>query len=428
MDINKTNTLSKNAIIGAAAIIIAALLWSLDGVFIRPKLYALDAGLVVFLEHFLGFIVLSPFVFFNWKKIRALQLKDWSAMLWVCFFGGALGTVMITKAFFAAVDGQVTFATVVLLQKLQPVFALLLARLILGEKLSKRFYYWAVVAVVAAYFLAFGKSGLDLHGVNLFHSAAWLAFVAAFAFGSSTVFGKRVVNHLNFQSTTALRFGITSILMLIFVLFTLHGLPLAQITTFQWVLFLIIVFTSGAAAMYIYYFGLKRVTASVSSICELAWPLSAVFLDYILNGNTLNTIQIIAAIVLLVCFYGVVNEGNAREFTFKARVISGKGRGKGLGFPTANLDATGIDLSHGVYLAEVEVKEKLYKGLLHFGFKETFEEDPSLEIFIKGLSADIYGDEVRIRVLRKIREVKKFDNPEELQKQIEADVRESLSE
>ncbi len=427
MNINKNN-LSKSTIIGAAAIMGAALLWSLDGVFIRPKLYALDAGLVVFIEHFLGFIVLSPFIFLNWKKIRALRLKDWSAMLWVCFFGGALGTVMITKAFFAAIDGQVTFATVVLLQKLQPVFALLLARIILGEKLGKRFYYWAIAAVIAAYFLAFGKSGLDLQGINLFHSAAWFAFVAAFAFGSSTVFGKRIVNHLNFQSTTALRFGITSVLMLIFVLFTVHGLPLAQITSFQWTLFLIIVFTSGALAMYIYYFGLKRVTASVSTICELAWPLSAVFLDYVLNGNTLNNVQIIATIVLLACFYGVVNEGNAKELVFKAKVVYGKGRGKGLGFPTANLDATGIDLSHGVYLAEVEVEEKLYRGLLHFGFKETFQEDPSLEIFIKGLSADIHGDELKIRVIKKIREVKKFDNPEELQKQIEADVRENLSE
>lgn len=421
----KFNWADKNVIIGAVAIVAAALLWSLDGVFIRPKLYALDAGLVVLVVDFLAFVLLSPFVILGWPKIKSLSRKDWLAIAWVCFFGEALGTLMITKAFFSAMDGQVTFATVVILQKLQPVFALLLARLVLGEKLSRRFYYWAGAAVVAAYFLAFGKSGLDLHGINFFHSAAWFALVAAFAFGSSTVFGKRIVNHLNFQSTTALRFGIAAGLMLVYELITQGGIKLATILPSQWQLLLIIIFITGGASMFIYYFGLRKVTASVSSICELAWPLSAVAFDYFLNGNTLNGIQWIAALVMLICFYGVVYEGNAK-LVFRARVIPGKGRGKTLGFPTANLNTQGIDLGHGVYLVELEIEEELYTGLMHFGFKETFQEEPSLEILIKGLARDIYGQEVAVRVLRKIRDIRKFAGAADLQKQIETDVKENL--
>jgi len=412
-------------VIGAGAIVAAALLWSLDGVFIRPKLYALDAGLVVLVVDFFAFILLSPFVVINWRKIKALGRKDWLAIAWVCFFGEALGTLMITQAFFAAMGGQVTFATVVILQKLQPVFALLLARIILGERLSRRFYYWAGAAVVAAYFLAFGKSGLDLHGIDFFHSAAWFALVAAFAFGSSTVFGKRIVNHFNFQATTALRFGIGAALMLVYELFTQHGIKLATISPLQWQLLAIIIFITGGASMFIYYFGLKKVTASVSTICELAWPLSAVAFDYFLNGNTLNGIQWIAALAMLVCFYGVVYEGNAK-LVFSARVIPGKGRGKTLGFPTANLNAQGIDLGHGVYLVELQIEEKLYTGLMHFGFKETFQEEPSLEILIKGLARDIYGQEVAVRVVRKIRDIKRFVSVPDLQKQIETDVKENL--
>jgi len=419
------NSADKNMIIGAAAIIVAALLWSLDGVFIRPKLYALDAGLVVLIVDFLAFVLLSPFVFLNWRKIKALSSRDWMAIAWVCFFGEALGTLMITKAFFAAIDGQVTFATVVILQKLQPVFALLLARVVLGERLSKRFYYWAGAAVVAAYFLAFGKSGIGMQGINFFNSAAWFAFVAAFAFGSSTVFGKRIVNHLNFQSTTALRFGIAAALMLPYVLLTKHGLNFAQITAFQWQMLLIVIFLTGGASMFIYYFGLKKVTASVSSICELAWPLSAVALDYFLNGNTLNNIQWIAAAVMLVCFYGVVHEGNTK-LVFKAKVIPGAGRGKVLGFPTANLDTEGIDLNHGVYLVEAEIEGKIYSGLMHFGFKETFQEKPSLEILVKGLDYNIYGQVVAVKVVKKIRDIKRFANGIELKKQIEKDVKENF--
>jgi len=422
MEKNRSNLMDKGRIIGAAAIVVAALLWSLDGVFIRPKLYSLDAGLVVLIVDFLVFLLLSPFIFLSWSKIKSLNPKDWMAIAWVCFFGEALGTLMITKAFFAAMDGQVTFATVVILQKLQPVFALLLARIVLGERLSRRFYYWAGAAVVAAYFLAFGKSGIGLQGIDLFHSAAWFAFVAAFAFGSSTVFGKRIVNHLNFQSTTALRFGIAAALMLPYVLLTRHGLDLSPITASQWQMLLIIIFFTGGASMFIYYFGLKKVTASTSSICELAWPLSAVALDYFLNGNTLNGIQLAAAAVMLACFYGVVYEGNAK-LAFEAKVIPGAGRGKVFGFPTANLDAKGIDLNHGVYLVEIEVEGKPYAGLMHFGFKETFQEKPSLEILIKGLTHDIYGQVAAVRVVKKIRDVKKFANTLDLQKQIKADIK-----
>jgi len=420
----KTN--NRDIIIGSGAVILAALLWSLDGVFIRPKLYALDAGMVVLIEHALGFVLLSPFFFLNWKKIKALGRKDWLAVLWVCFFGGALGTIMITKAFFAAMGGLVTFATVVILQKLQPVFALLMARLVLGEKLSRKFYLWAAAAVGAAYLLAFGKSGLDPRGIDLFHSAAWFAFLAAFAFGSSTVLGKRALNHLNFAATAALRFGITSILMLAYVLLAGAGFDFGQITLLQWQLFAVIVFTSGAVAMFIYYYGLKRIPASVATICELAWPISAVVLDYFLNGNTLNSVQLFAASVMMAAFYGVVREGSVKGIIFRAKVIRGSGRGRLLGFPTANLNVEGVDLAYGVYKAEAEINGQKYSGLLFFGFKETFGEKPSLEILLKGLAHDIYGEDLTVRVGQKIRDIKKFSGPDELKSQIARDIEENL--
>lgn len=418
--------MNKNTVLGAGAIVIAALLWSLDGVFVRPKLYALDAGLVVFIGDILAFILLSPVVFLNWNKIKMLAAKDWQAIIWVCFFGEALGSLMITQAFFAAMGGQVTFATVVILQKLQPVFALLMARLVLGERLSKKFYLWAAAAVAAAYVLAFGKTGLDLAGLNFFHSAAWFALVAAFAFGSSTVFGKRVVNHLNFQSATALRFGIGAAIMLVYLLILRRGIAIGAITPLQWQMLLVIVFITGGAALFIYYWGLKRVAASVSTICELAWPLSAVVLDYFLNGNILNPVQWFAAIVMIAAFYGVVLEGQAKEIIFRAKVVAGAARGKTLGFPTANLDAVGIDLPHGVYLVHIQIEAQRLPGLLHFGYKDTFGEKPTLEVHIKGLARDIYGQELTVRVIKKIRDIRKFDRPDDLKAQISRDIAQNL--
>lgn len=122
-----------------------------------------------------------------------------------------------------------------------------------------------------------------------------------------------------------------------------------------------------------------------------------------------------------------MNDKRFKGLFFRARVVRGAGRGKGMGFPTANLDAADVDLGHGVYLVQVEVLGRKYKGLLFFGPKETFGEPVSLEVFIQDLASDIYGETVAVRLMKKIRDIKKFDNPRELQKQIERDVAENLS-
>jgi len=416
--------LDKQWIFGALAIMLAALLWSLDGVFIRPKFYVLPAALVVFLEHALGFLVLSPFIFLSRSKIKLLKRKEWLAIGWVCFFGGALGTIMITKAFFAAMGGSVTFATVVLLQKLQPVFALIMARLILGERLKRSFYIWALVAIVAAYFLAFGKTGLHLGEINLLHNAAFYSVIAAFAFGSSTVFGKRIVNHLDFKPAAALRFGITGLLVLIYAMLTGDLFKISAVGARHWEYLILIVFTSGAAAMFIYYYGLKRVTASASTILELFWPFSAVILDYLINRNILSPVQIVASLVLLLAFLKIVLGEKSPKFKFKAKVRKGSGKGTQLGFPTINLDNDEIDINYGVYLVECEINGKMYRGLLHYGQKEIFNEPASLELYIKDQITDVASAIIKIKEIKKIREVVKFDNVEKLKEQMKKDLNE----
>jgi len=416
--------LDKSWALGALAIMLAALLWSLDGVFIRPKFYVLPAELVVFLEHALGFLVLGPFIFLSWPRIRLLKTKEWLAIGWVAFFGGALGTIMITKAFFAAVGGEVTFATVVLLQKLQPVFALVMARLVLGERLRRSFYAWALLAVGAAYFLAFGKTGLKLAEINLGHSAAFYAIVAAFAFGSSTVFGKRIVNHLDFKATAALRFGVTSFLVLAYSLATGSIFSITSVGRIYWQYLALIVFTSVALAMFIYYYGLKRVTASAATILELFWPFSAVALDYFINHNVLSPVQLAAAGALLLAFLKIVVAEKAPKFEFSSKVSGGIGRGRRLGFPTINLDNDKIDINYGIYLVESEINGKIYKGLLHFGQKETFAEPASLELYLKETVLGIGDEIIKIKEIKKIREVKKFASAEELKEQMKVDLRE----
>lgn len=279
-------------------VIVAASLWGVDGIVLRPSLYSLPVPLVVFIESTLVAILLTPYFIRKAPALKNLQTKDWLAFFLVALLGGAIGTMAITKALFY-VD-FVNLSVVILLQKLQPVFAITLAALFLKEKLTAQFFLWAVLAIIGAYFMTFGTNLPDFSAGDKTTLAALFALVAAFSFSSSTVLSKRALRNVSFEMGTYLRFLFSALIMLVLVI-TLGDInSVTEITTKQIVIFLIIAFTTGGAAIFLYYYGLKKITASVAAICELAFPLTAVILEYFIRGNILGPVQWIGAIVLLV--------------------------------------------------------------------------------------------------------------------------------
>jgi len=193
----------------------------------------------------------------------------------------------------------VNLSVVILLQKLQPVFAITLAAIFLKEKLPTQFFLWAALAVVGAYFMTFGTNLPDFSAGDKTTIAAMFALIAALSFSSSTVLSKRALRNVSFEMGTYLRFLFSAIIMLVIVVSLGDIGSISEITTKQVIVFLIIAFTTGGAAIFLYYYGLKRITASVATICELAFPLTAVLLEYFLRGNILNLVQWIGAGVLM---------------------------------------------------------------------------------------------------------------------------------
>ena len=96
-------------------IIIAASLWGIDGVVLRPELYSLPVGLVVFIESAIVAVLLSPIFLKQYGKLKLLTFADWGSFVGVALFGGAIGTMAITKALFY-VD-YVNLSIVILIQK-----------------------------------------------------------------------------------------------------------------------------------------------------------------------------------------------------------------------------------------------------------------------------------------------------------------------
>ncbi len=294
-----------SSVVGAIAVSFAAFLWAVDGVLLRPSLYHLDVMVVVFLEHAIAFSYMSFLLMFEAKEAGKLRPKDWGAFFWVGLFGGAIGTMAITKALFFV--GYVQLSVVLLLQKLQPVFAILLASLVLGERPRKDFYLWASIAIIGSYFVTFGFSQPVFDTGNATFIAAMLSVLAAFSWGSSTVFSKRAIKKVNFRVGTYLRFGVTTLIMFLLILFTNRFSAFAELTTANVLTLVLIAFSTGGVAIFIYYFGLKRVHASKSTIYELSFPATAIILEFLIYGKTLSAGQWLGTMLLLFSVYKIVS-------------------------------------------------------------------------------------------------------------------------
>lgn len=289
---------------GALLVSLAAMFWGFDGIVLTPRLFHLKVPFVVFIVHLLPFIGMS--IIFGrkeWKNIKDLDKNDLFFFFCVALFGGCLGTLAIVKALFLVNFHHLTVVT--LLQKLQPIFAIILARIILSEKIRKEYLLWGTLALVGGYFLTFELNVPKVETGDNLALAAFYSILAAFSFGSATVFGKRILKNASFRTAMYLRYGLTTLIMFFIVLFGVGFSGFSEASSKDWLIFVIIGLTTGSLAVLLYYYGLRNITAKVSTMCELCFPISSAVFDYIFNGNVLSGIQLFSAGIMLVSIYKI---------------------------------------------------------------------------------------------------------------------------
>jgi riboflavin kinase/FMN adenylyltransferase len=115
-----------------------------------------------------------------------------------------------------------------------------------------------------------------------------------------------------------------------------------------------------------------------------------------------------------------------RYFTLHGKVVTGAGRGEGLGFPTANLGvSSGQALPpDGVYAGLAHVNGRVYQAMTNIGKNPTFGDTKRMiESYLIDYSGDLYGHELSVDFVARLRDEKKFKNADELKKQLVEDVR-----
>jgi riboflavin kinase/FMN adenylyltransferase len=115
-----------------------------------------------------------------------------------------------------------------------------------------------------------------------------------------------------------------------------------------------------------------------------------------------------------------------RPFSLHGEVISGDKRGAELGFPTANLDISREQAlpADGVYTSRAFIDNQAYPAMTNVGTNPTFGGDKRLvEVYLLDYRGDLYGQDLTVEIIERLRGEKKFETPEELKKQIAEDVK-----
>ncbi len=143
----------------------------------------------------------------------------------------------------------------------------------------------------------------------------------------------------------------------------------------------------------------------------------------VINGETVSSTTIRKA--MADGDMAKVHALTGRYFQLHGKVVTGAGRGGDLGFPTANLD---VGAGHalppdGVYTGVARANGGVYPAMTNIGKNPTFgRNERTIEAFLVDYNGDLYGHEIAVDIVARLRDEKKFKNAEELQRQMAEDV------
>jgi drug/metabolite transporter (DMT)-like permease len=268
------------ALPGAIFIAIAAALWGTDALLRRPLAQSTQAATIVFGEHLILVLLMLPLIPGALVAVRRAGRRYVAAAVVIGVGASAIATILFTQAF---VQGDPV--TPVVLQKVQPLVAVVGAWFILGER-PRRGFAWFLAGGLAGIWLIAFPSPFEIH-IDAAVPALY-ALGAAVLWALGTVLGRLLATRLWFEHVTALRFafGLPASALAVLVV----GAPFTtSAADFAWIAVLAVV--TGLIALSLYYYGLRRTPAVIATLAELTFPVTAAAVGYFAFGATLDGSQ-----------------------------------------------------------------------------------------------------------------------------------------
>lgn len=278
--------------LGTGFLLVAAgaAMWGTDGLFRRGLALELPAPVVVFWEHLILVAITVPLLVRFVRNRPRLTGQDMSALLFVGAGASAVATILFTQAF---TYGDPT--TPLLIQKIQPVIALLGAYLLLGERLLPRYRWYFLFAVGGAYLISFPEP--TNVGISRLAPALY-ALGAAALWAMGTVLGKHLTHKIPPNELMSLRFAIGLPTALVILLFRNEASVALDVTLGDFWALLLLSLIPGLAALGFYYRGLTTTPASSATLAELAFPLTAILIGWSVFDTVPTATQWLGIVVL----------------------------------------------------------------------------------------------------------------------------------
>ncbi|HKC28017.1 MAG TPA: DMT family transporter, partial [Jatrophihabitans sp.] len=271
----------------------AAALWGLDGLLRKPLATALNPATVVLWEHVIVAVLVAPVIP---AAVRAFARCSWRDRVAIAVIGvaaSATATALFTEAFRLAAGGG-DFIGPLVMQKLQPMFAVVLAAALVGERMRRGFVLYALPALVGSWMLAFPQ---PTH-VRVAEAAVALFSVgAALLWALGTVLGRLVSSALTPREITVLRYlwGLLGAVAIV----GYEGAP----WTPGWgnmTGLLLLALIPGLISLVVYYVGLRGTAAMRATFAELAFPATAAIVGVLFLNSRLSGWQWCGLGILLV--------------------------------------------------------------------------------------------------------------------------------
>lgn len=214
--------------------------------------------------------------------------------------GSAIGTLAFTEAFH-----YLNPTIVILLQKLQPIVAILLAYWLLKEHIEGHFLQWAAVILLGSFVMmwpdlrALGNAQWHYSSdtISLFKGYGY-TLIAVIAWGATTVCGK-YLSHQHIPANAIMSGRFFAGLLVLLPIALAHSDELSMMTSIDLSLIVVMALLSGFIGMWFYYQGLKTIPAQLATLAELSFPAFAALINWVFLDMGLTGYQIIGGMMLI---------------------------------------------------------------------------------------------------------------------------------
>ena len=270
---------------GIAFVALAAALWGTDALFRKPLADSTPVATIVFGEHVVLVAITLPFLVPALVAVFALGRRYVLAGVMIGAGASAVATILFTQAFVDSANP----VTPVVLQKVQPVIAVIGAWVILRERPRPLFGVYLGAALFGTWLMAFPSPTSNVFDDwNATAKPVLFALGAACLWAFGTVLGRYLMRRMRFQHVTTLRFafGLPASALALLVL----GEP-AFTTAHDFLWITVLALVTGAVAVSLYYYGLRSTPAVAATLAELAFPVTAALVGYLAFDATLTSTQ-----------------------------------------------------------------------------------------------------------------------------------------